>query len=129
MASEESSVTGQRIRLSISEITDSLLDSYQRMGIPIRRYLLVILLPAFVFFLVTIAVAVVVQLPFMVRAPIPLLGALAFGTALFYPKVLLSQQRKALNNRLHLFITHMTVLSTTRIDQWRRVLPPGSFVV
>jgi flagellar protein FlaJ len=118
MASEESSVTGRGIRLSISEIVDGLLDSYQRMAIPMRRYLLVILLPAFAFFLVTVGVAIVVaDLPFMIRAPIPLLGVLAFGTALFYPKILLSQQRTALNNRLHLFITHMTVLSTTRIDR------------
>jgi flagellar protein FlaJ len=117
MASEESSVTGNELDLSISGLADDLLDSYQRMAIPMRRYVLAILVPSFVFFLVTIAVAVFVDLPFMIKAPVPLLGLLAFGTALFYPKILLSQQRKALNNRLHLFITHMTVLSTTRIDR------------
>jgi flagellar protein FlaJ len=82
-----------------------------------RRYVFFILLPAAGFFVLTVGVALVLDIPLSIRAPIPLLGLLAFGAAVFYPKVLLSQQKKALNNRLHLMITHMTVLSTTRIDR------------
>jgi flagellar protein FlaJ len=42
---------------------------------------------------------------------------LALGAAGFYPKILISQRRTQLNNRFHLMITHMTVLSTTNIDR------------
>jgi flagellar protein FlaJ len=117
MASEGSSATTTEVKLSIGRLIDDLLDSYQRMHIPMRRYLLFILLPAAGFLILTIGVAIVVDLPMSIKGPIPLLGLLAFATALFYPKVLLSQQKSALNNRLHLLITHMTVLSTTRIDR------------
>ncbi|MFB6164132.1 MAG: archaellar assembly protein FlaJ [Haloarculaceae archaeon] len=116
MASE-SGITTQRVKVSISRLLDDLLDSYQRMHVPLRRYVLVILLPSAGFFVLTILAALLVDLPLMIKAPIPLLGMLAFATALLYPKVLLSQEKKALNNRLHLLITHMTVLATTRIDR------------
>jgi flagellar protein FlaJ len=112
-----SSFTAARFKVSIGRIIDDLLDSYQRMRVPIRRYVLLILLPSAGFFLFTVVFALLVDLPLFIKGPVPLLGILALGTALFYPKVLLSQQRKALNNRLHLLITHMTVLSTTRIDR------------
>jgi len=117
MASEGSSATTTDVKLSIGRLLDDLLDSYRRMHIPMRRYLLFILLPAAGFFVLTVGVALVVDLPLTIRGPIPLLGGLALLTAAFYPKVLLSQKKKALNNRLHLLITHMTVLATTRIDR------------
>ncbi|WP_136687654.1 archaellar assembly protein FlaJ [Halorhabdus amylolytica] len=113
MASEEAST----LDLTISGTVASLLDSYRRMGIPIQRYVLSILLPAFVFFVVTIGIAVVAPLPISIALPFPLLGLLLFGAAVFYPKVQLSQRRQALNNRFHLMVTHMTVLSTTKIDR------------
>ena len=113
MASEEAST----LDLTLSGNLASLLDSYRRMGIPIRRYVLSILLPAFVFFVATIGISVVAPLPLSVALPFPLLGLLLFGAAVFYPKVQLSQRRQALNNRFHLMVTHMTVLSTTKIDR------------
>ncbi|MFB6178928.1 MAG: archaellar assembly protein FlaJ [Halorientalis sp.] len=118
MASQESDATTGQIREAVDGLLSDLLDSYQRMNMPMGRYVLFILLPSIGFFALTIVGALLLSfLPFMIRAPIPLLGLLAFGTAVFYPKVMLSQERKALNNRLHLMITHMTVLSTTRIDR------------
>jgi len=114
MASNEAE---NSLDLTLSEIFDGLLESYRQMHIPLQRYLSFILLPAVGFFLVTLVIALVLDLPMMIRAPIPLLGFLAMAAAIFYPKILLSQRRQQLNNRFHLMITHMTVLATTKIDR------------
>ncbi|MEF8825710.1 MAG: archaellar assembly protein FlaJ [Halapricum sp.] len=105
------------VDLSLSGTFAGLMDSYRQMDIPLQRYLLTILLPATVFFLVTAGVALLLDLPIFIRAPIPLLGGLMLVTAVFYPKVQLSQRKRELNNRFHLMVTHMTVLSTTKIDR------------
>jgi flagellar protein FlaJ len=103
--------------LSLSGTFSGLLDSYRRMDIPLQRYLLTILLPSVVFFVVTLGAALLLDLPAAARVPMPLLGALMLVTAIFYPKVQLSQRKRELNNRFHLMVTHMTVLSTTKIDR------------
>ena len=113
MATED----GGRLDLTLSETFQSLLESYRRMTMPMGQYIYFILVPSLAFFVVSIAVAVLLDMPMMIRAPIPLLGLLAFGAALFYPKILLSQRKRQLNNRFHLMVTHMTVLSTTNIDR------------
>lgn len=105
------------IDLSLSSTLAGLMDAYRKLDIPLQRYLLTILLPATAFFLVTIVVTVLLDVPIFIRAPIPLLGLLLFVTAVFYPKVQLSQRKRQLNNRFHLMVTHMTVLSTTKIDR------------
>ncbi len=105
------------LELTISQTLESLLQSYRRMGMPIGQYVSFILIPSLAFFLVTVVVAVLIDLPMSIRAPIPLLGLLAFAAALFYPKILLSQRKRQLNNRFHLMVTHMTVLATTNIDR------------
>ena len=105
------------LELTATAALSGLVDSYRRMHMPVGRYVSVILVPSAVFFLVTIGVALLLDLPLMIRGPIPLLGVLAVGSALFYPKILLSQRRKELNNQFHLVVTHMTVLSTTNIDR------------
>jgi flagellar protein FlaJ len=103
--------------LTLSETFEGLFEAYEQMHIPIERYLTYILLPATVFFLVSVAAAVLLDLPLMISLPIPLLGFLGLGAAIFYPKILLSQRRQQLNNRFHLMVTHMTVLATTKIDR------------
>ncbi|QCC50624.1 archaellar assembly protein FlaJ [Halapricum salinum] len=103
--------------LSLSSTFAGLLDSYRRMDIPLQRYLLTILLPAVVFFFVTILAALFLDLPAVATVPMPLLGVLMLVTAVFYPKIQLSQRKRELNNRFHLMVTHMTVLSTTKIDR------------
>ncbi|WP_340097855.1 archaellar assembly protein FlaJ [Salinibaculum salinum] len=112
MATEEGG-----LNLTVSETIQSLLESYRRMQMPIQQYLSFILIPSGAFFVVTIVAALLIDLPMSIRAPIPLLGLLAFGAALFYPKILLSQRKRQLNNRFHLLVTHMTVLATTNIDR------------
>jgi len=82
-----------------------------------RRYLLTILLPAFVFFLVTVVGAVLLTIPLVVRLPLPLLGLLFLATAIVYPKIYISQRRIKIENKFHLVVTHMTVLSMTNIDR------------
>ena len=105
------------IDLSITELLQGLIESYRRMPMPMGQYISFILIPSFAFFVVTVVIAVLIDMSLMVRGPIPLLGLLGFFTAVFYPKVLLSQRKRQLENRFHLLVTHMTILSTTKIDR------------
>jgi flagellar protein FlaJ len=115
MASADESSSG--LDLTITAAIDGLASSYRQMPMPMGRYVTVILVPSVVFFVATVGIALLLQLPLMIRAPIPLLGFLATVSAVFYPKILLSQRKKDLNNQFHLVVTHMTVLSTTNIDR------------
>jgi flagellar protein FlaJ len=112
-----SSEAENSLNLTLSETFEGLFEAYEQMHIPVDRYLTYILVPAVVFFLITVVSALLLDLPLMITVPIPLLGLLGLGAAIFYPKILLSQRRQALNNRFHLMVTHMTVLSTTKIDR------------
>jgi flagellar protein FlaJ len=105
------------VDLTVSENLQSLLDSYRRMQMPMGQYVTFILIPSLGFFVVTLFLALLLNMPMMIRVPIPLLGLLAFFSAVFYPKILISQRKRQLNNRFHLMVTHMTVLATTRIDR------------
>jgi flagellar protein FlaJ len=103
--------------LTITEFVQGLAESYRQMEIPLERYLTYILAPAVVFFLITVGAGLLLPLAVAIRAPIPLLGFLVLVSAVFYPKILLSQRKSELNNRFHLMVTHMTVLATTKIDR------------
>jgi flagellar protein FlaJ len=103
--------------LTLSETIEGLVESYRRMHIPVERYVTLILLPSVGFVILTAVAALLLDLPLAIRLPIPLLGLLAFVSALFYPKILLSQRKRELNNRFHLLVTHMTILATTKIDR------------
>ncbi len=105
------------INLTLSQTIQGLLESYRRMSMPMGQYVTFILIPSLAFFLGTVVVAAFIPLPLSIRIPVPLLGLLAFFSAVFYPKILLSQRKRQLNNRFHLLVTHMTVLSTTNIDR------------
>jgi flagellar protein FlaJ len=100
-----------------SEALAALRQAYARMPMRFSRYLTVVLVPATVFFAVTLVFTLVVEVPLLVGLPVVLLGALFFVTAAIYPKLRMEQERTRLENRLHLLITHMTVLSTTNIDR------------
>jgi len=97
--------------------TAEVLASYDELEMSRKRYLLTILLPAFVLFVVTIVAAVLLTVPILVRLPLPMLGLLLFGAAVVYPKIYLSQRRVQIENQFHLVLTHMTVLSMTNIDR------------
>ncbi|WP_284006923.1 archaellar assembly protein FlaJ [Haloarcula pelagica] len=103
--------------LTITEFVQGLAESYRQMEIPLERYLTYILAPSVVFFLITVGAGLLLPLAVAIRAPIPLLGFLVLVSAVFYPKILLSQRKSELNNRFHLMVTHMTVLATTKIDR------------
>jgi len=102
------------------DVTSALVDikeSYRRMDIPVSRYVGGIVLPGGVFLIITILAAVVLDMPLMVRLPMPMLGLLLFGAAIIYPKIIQDQRRKQMEAVFHLYVTHMTVLSTTNIDR------------
>jgi flagellar protein FlaJ len=115
VATDDSPQTG--LELTLSAALNDLVESYKRMPMPMGRYVSVVLVPSAVFFFVSIGVAIFLQMPLMIRGPMPLLGGLALLSAAFYPKILLSQRKKEMNNQFHLVVTHMTVLSTTNIDR------------
>ncbi|ELZ98581.1 archaellar assembly protein FlaJ [Haloferax sulfurifontis] len=114
MAGEQSaSMQAVQVRDFISDI----IESYEQMPMELSRYLLAVLGPAIVFFVLSLAGAIALPFPLLVRIPVFLLGVLLLGGAVLYPRLLVEQTRRSLENQLHLLITHMTVLSTTNIDR------------
>ncbi len=100
-----------------SELSTSIIRAYDEMELPARIYVLAILVPAFVIFLLMVAAAVVLDIFLLARLLIPMLGLLILGAAIGYPKLAVDQRRIEMENRFHLFIIHMTILSTTNIDR------------
>ena len=101
----------------LSGFASSTIESYQQMETPVSRYVGYVVVPSVLFFLLTVVVFVVTDFPLAVSLPIPLLGLLALVVAVVYPKLLRDQKRKEIEDNLHLFITHMTILSTANIDR------------
>ncbi|UIP00048.1 archaellar assembly protein FlaJ [Halobaculum sp. CBA1158] len=102
---------------SAADLAADLLESYDALDMSKRKYVGYILAPSAAFLLLTIAGAFLLPLPLTVRLPIPALGLLVFASAVFYPKLYLNGRQVAIENQLHLVMTHMTVLSTTNIDR------------
>lgn len=103
--------------VDFGEFVESVVESYRTMPMPAFRYVAFALVPAVVFFFVTIVAIVALSLPTYLLIPTPMLGLLALIAAVMYPKIRMDQRRTQMENRFHLFITHMTVLSTTNIDR------------
>src|SRR6056297_3060641 len=95
----------------------AILDSYEEMDMPMERYLLLVIAPATSFFVFTLVATLQVPLPLVLRLPIPGLGFLGVVAAVIYPKLAQNRAKAAIGDRLHLFVTHMTILSTTNIDR------------
>lgn len=91
--------------------------AYERMEMPIRRYVALILLPSAVFGVGIVVVSFLVAVPVYVRMPLMLLGLFLPFVALIYPKIVQDRKRNQVRERFHLFVTHITVLSTTNIDR------------
>lgn len=102
---------------TLSSIGSDVAQSYRYMEMSVERYVLVVLFPAGVLFLCSLLVGLFLPYPLFVRLPIPLLGLLALGAGLVYPKLLASRRKIEIENQFHLLITHMTILSTTNIDR------------
>ena len=109
--------SGGPFEQSFGEFAASVVESYQQMETPTGRYLGVIVVPSAAFAILAVVTAILVDLPALIRAPIALLGVLAMVVAVVYPKLLQDQNRSEINDRIHLFVTHMTILSTTNIDR------------
>ena len=102
---------------SVGELLEDVGEAYDQLDVPKRRYVGYVLLPAALFFVVTLVVAVVTDFAVLIRLPVAGLGALLFVAAAIYPKLYLNSRKVAIENKLHLVMTHMTVLSTTNIDR------------
>ncbi len=100
-----------------TQILGEVFDAYDRMEMDARTYVLAVLLPAAALFVGSVVLSIVWQTVFFVRLLLPVLGAVFLGTGIAYPKVALDSRRIEMENRFHLMITHMTVLSTTNIDR------------
>jgi flagellar protein FlaJ len=114
---ERTAETEKDLKDLLSGFASSTIESYQHMETPVSRYLALVVAPSIAFFLLTVIVFVVTNFPPLVALPIPLLGLLSLTVAVVYPKILRDQKRKEIEDRLHLFITHMTILSTANIDR------------
>ena len=114
MATQEGS--GDRLNSLLAFVSD-VLASYSRLDMSRRRYMVLIFLPTFSVFLLSIAAAIVLQIPVTAKIPIPLLGLLVWVTGLLYPKLYITQKRTEIEDKFHLAMTHLTVLSTTNIDR------------
>ncbi|GKZ12502.1 archaellar assembly protein FlaJ [Haladaptatus sp. T7] len=115
MAEAEAQQTDAKQLLSAA--ASSTIEAYHQMEMPMVRYVGLVIVPSILFFFISLVVVFSVDLPFLVALPVPLLGALALTTAIIYPKLLRDRRRKQIEDRLHLFITHMTVLSTANMDR------------
>ncbi|MEF8772668.1 archaellar assembly protein FlaJ [Halodesulfurarchaeum sp.] len=116
MATEsETDSNGESI--DITNAFGDIAESYRQMQIPVSRYVTWIVLPGVGFFVLTVVAGIVLDFPLVVRLPMPALGLLLAVAALIYPKIRLDQRRKRMNEVFHLYVTHMTVLSTTNIDR------------
>ncbi len=102
---------------AVTELVGSVIDAYDRMETDVRTYLLAVLLPAALLFVGSLAAAALWRTLFLVRLLLPVLGLLFLGAAVAYPKLLIDRRRIEMENRFHLVVTHMTVLSTTNIDR------------
>ncbi|WP_439028351.1 archaellar assembly protein FlaJ [Haloarchaeobius sp. DT45] len=101
----------------VNALLSSIREAYRRMEMPVRTYLLIIVLPSFVFAVGTIAITVALSLSLTVGGPLVLLGLFSVFAALLYPKAVQDRQRKQIRQRFHLFLTHITVLSMTNINR------------
>ncbi|MFC4551457.1 MULTISPECIES: archaellar assembly protein FlaJ [Halorussus] len=122
MATEEQTAEespGKDVSDLVQGFASSTVESYQHMETPVARYLTLVVVPAIVFFFVSVATYVLFlsEMDLLVSLPVPLLGLLGLTVAVIYPKLLRDQKRKEIEDRLHLFITHMTILSTANIDR------------
>lgn len=103
--------------ISISHIVAGTLDAYRQMDIRVRWYLLGVLLPALGLFVGSILAAFTFDLPVVIRVLIVVFGFLIVVGAVIYPRLVIDRRRIEMENKFHLLVTHMTVLSTTNIDR------------
>jgi flagellar protein FlaJ len=102
---------------AISRTVRDISMAYEQMEMPIRRYLALILFPSGIMGAGIIVGSFLLTVPVYVRMPLMLLGLFLPFIAVVYPKIMQDRKRNQVRERFHLFITHITVLSTTNIDR------------
>jgi flagellar protein FlaJ len=118
MATDTETSGGRSLQeLDVATVVAAIRAAYVEMEMSIPRYMLVILVPSVIVVVLSFIAALSLDLPIVARFPMPLLGALLFGAAILYPKIQQDQRRKRMQEVFHLYVTHMTVLSTTNIDR------------
>ncbi len=100
-----------------TQLVGSIFDAYDRMEMDSKTYVFAVLLPMALLFVGSVVLAVVWETLFLVRLLLPVLGLVFLGTGIAYPKLAVDHRRIEMENRFHLMVTHMTVLSTTNIDR------------
>jgi flagellar protein FlaJ len=101
----------------VRELLRSVADAYRYMEMPVRRYGLLVLAPAVVVGLVVGGAAATLAPSAAVALPLAAFGLLAPAAAVLYPKVAADRRRREIREQFHLFLTHITVLSTTNVDR------------
>ncbi|MCX2818422.1 archaellar assembly protein FlaJ [Haladaptatus sp. F3-133] len=101
----------------ISGSVEEIVSAYREMEMGARRYLGFVVLPLFFFFLLIVGAVIFIQPAAIISALLSLLGIFAIIVAVVYPKVSLESRKTEINEKFHIYLTHMTVLSTTNIDR------------
>jgi flagellar protein FlaJ len=99
------------------DLVRSIIRAYDAMEMPVRRYALLILAPSVFMGFGIMMTVFFLPLPFFLVLPVLLLGMFLPFVAVIYPKVMQDRKRNQVRERFHLFITHITILSTTNIDR------------
>ncbi|MCD2200456.1 archaellar assembly protein FlaJ [Halobacterium sp. KA-4] len=109
--------TGTLENIELGDLIASVVESYRQMPMPAYTYALLVVVPSIVFLFASVATFLFLDLPLFVAVPVPMLGALVLVAAILYPKIKRDQRKTQMENQFHLFVTHMTILSTTNIDR------------
>jgi flagellar protein FlaJ len=99
------------------EFLEGVRGAYEQMEMPVGRYLLLVVTPAVALFGGTVVGSTMLPLPGVIQGMFVVFGGFVLAVALLYPRVAISSRRSAIDKRLHLVLTHMTLLSTTNIDR------------
>ncbi|MCU4974291.1 archaellar assembly protein FlaJ [Halobacteria archaeon AArc-m2/3/4] len=103
--------------MSARSVLASLNEAYETMEMPVSRYLLLVIGPAFAILVGSLLATVVLGLELLVAVPLVVFGLFAVCVAIVYPKLAQDRRRKQIRQRFHLFLTHITVLSMTNINR------------
>jgi len=103
--------------VDVKEAIRSLLLAYENMDMPIRRYLLAVLLPSILGAFGVMLLPFFLPIPGVATGPVVMLALLLPFVAVVYPKLMQDRKQQQVRERFHLFVTHITVLSTTNIDR------------
>lgn len=104
-------------RSTVRVFVTELLDAYRYLGVSPGRYLRFVVVPAVLLAGGVLAAIVVVRPSPVIAGPTALVVLFVPVTAVLYPKLNRDRQTREIREQYHLFLTHVTVLSTTNIDR------------